>query len=164
MASRFMAPVAIDVSPIPEERTQATHTGAPTQSRVTGAMNLDTMAGLQADECQKLIESLQGLAAARQEPTQQPPMQTETAPVEDDIQWEHLSTGRVQATAQPHMRPPLTQTPANTQPLTRESIQSNNIPPPQVATLAEVFSQQHRTESLAAYPAIFDLQESDNVS
>ena len=47
-----------------------------------GAMNLDAMAGLQADELQKLIKSLQGLAAARQEPTQQPPMQTETAPAE----------------------------------------------------------------------------------
>ena len=66
-------------------------------------MNRDAMAGLQADELQKLIENLQGLAAARQETKQQPPMQTETAPVEDEIQWEHLSTGRVQATASPHV-------------------------------------------------------------
>ena len=127
-------------------------------------MNLDAMAGLQADELQKLIESLQGLAAARQESTQQPPMQTETAPVEDDIQWEHLSTGRVQAVAQPQVRPPLTQTPTSTKPLTRESIQSNTIPLPQIATLAEVCSRQQRTESLAAYPAIFDLQESNITS
>ena len=127
-------------------------------------MNLDAMAGLQADDHQKLIEILQGLAAARQEPTQQPPMQTETAPAEDNIQWEHLSTGRVQATAEPHVRPPLTQTPVSTQPLTREILQSNNIPPPQVVTFAEVCSQQQRTESLAAYPEIFDLQESDITS
>ena len=77
-------------------------------------MNLDAMAGLKADELQKLIKSLQGLAAARQEPTQQPPVQTETAPAEDDIQWEHLSTGRVQATAEPNVRPPLTQTTVST--------------------------------------------------
>ena len=65
--------------------------------------------------------------------------------------------------AEPHVRPPLTQNTASTQPLTRESIQ-NNTPPPQVATLAEVCSQQQRTDSLAAYPAIFDLQESDITS
>ena len=151
------------MSPIPEERTQATPTGAPTQSRSTGAMNFDAMSGLQADELQKLIESLQVLTAARQEHTQKPPMQTETAPVEDDIQWEHLSTGRVQATAHPHVRPPITQTTASTQPPTRKSIQ-NNIPPPQVATLAEACSQQQKTNSLAAYPAIFDLQENSITS
>ena len=123
-------------------------------------MNLDAVAGLQADELKKLIESLQGLAAARQEPTQQSPMQAETAPVEDEIQWEQLSTGRGQTTAPPHVSAPLTPTTAGTQPLTRESIQTN-IPLPQVATLAEVCSQQQRTESLAAYPEIFDLQESN---
>ena len=48
-------------------------------------MNLDAIAGLQADELQKLIESLQGLAAARQEPTRQPPVQTATALAEDEI-------------------------------------------------------------------------------
>ena len=61
-------------------------TDAATPARATGAMNLDAVAGLQADELKKLIESLQGLAAARQEPTQQSPMQAETAPVEDEIQ------------------------------------------------------------------------------
>ena len=123
-------------------------------------MNLDAVAGLQADELQMLIESLQGLAAARQEPTQQSTMQAEIAPVEDEIQWEHLSTGRGQATEPPHVSPPLTQATAGTPPLKMESIQ-NNIPLPQVATLAEVCSQQQRTESLAAYPEIFDLQESE---
>ena len=127
-------------------------------------MNLDAMAGLQADELQKIIEGLQGLAAARQEPTQQPPVQTETALAKDDIQWEHMSTGRVQATADPHVRPPLTQTPVSTQPLTREILQSNNIPPPHVATFAELCRQQQRTESLAEYPAIFYLQESNITS
>ena len=120
----------MDVSPVLEEQIQATPTGAPTQSRVTGAMNLDAMAGLQADELQKLIKSLQELAAARQEPTRQPPVQTETALAEDDIQWENLSTGRLQATAEPHARPPLTQNPVNAQPLIRESLQRNTLPPP----------------------------------
>ena len=57
------------MSLIPEEQEPATPTGAPTQARVTETMNLDAIAGLQADELQKLIESLQGLTAARQEPT-----------------------------------------------------------------------------------------------
>ena len=127
-------------------------------------MNLDAIAGLQADELQKLIEGLQGIAAARQESTRQPPVQTETASAEDDTQWEQLSTRRLHATEEPHVRPPLTQNPVSTQPLMRESLQSNNIPPPQVVTFAEVCSQQQRTESLAAYPAIFDLQESDITS
>ena len=91
-------------------------------------------------------------------------MQTETASAEDDIQWEQLSTGRLHATEKPHLRPPLTQNPVSTQPLTRESLQINPRPPPQVATFAEVCSQQQRTESLAAYPAIFNLQESDTTT
>ena len=56
-----------------EEQELATPTGAPTQARATEIMNLDAIAGLQADELQNLIESLQGLMAARQEPTRQPP-------------------------------------------------------------------------------------------
>ena len=59
------------------------------------------------------------------------------------------------------MRPPPTQNPISTQPLTRESTQNKYLPPPQVATFAEVCSQQQRTHFLAAYPAIFELQESD---
>ena len=59
----------IDVSHVPEEQVQVTPTGAPTQARVTETMNLDAIAGLQADELQKLIKSLKGLAAARKEPT-----------------------------------------------------------------------------------------------
>ena len=144
------------MSPIPEERTQAMPTESPTLARATRAMNLDAVAGLQANELQNIIESLQGLAAAKQEPSQQSPMQAETAPVEDEIQWEHLSTGRGQATAPPQVSAPQTQATAGTQPLTTESIQTN-ISLPQVATLAEVCSHQQRTESLAAYPEIFDL-------
>ena len=56
-------------------------------------MNLDAIAGLQADELQKLIEILKGLAAARQEPTRQPPVQTAIASSEDEIRWEQLSAG-----------------------------------------------------------------------
>ena len=47
------------------------------------------------------------------------------------------------------------------QTLARENPQSNPFPTPQVATFAELCSQQQRTDSLAAYPAIFDLQESN---
>ena len=61
-------------------------------------MNLDAIAGLQADELEKLIESLQGLVAARQEPTQQPPVHTATASAEEEIRWEQLSAGRLPAT------------------------------------------------------------------
>ena len=66
---RLWSPGFLDVSLVPEEQEQATPTGAPTQARISETMNLDAIAGLQADELQKLIESLQGLAAARQEPT-----------------------------------------------------------------------------------------------
>ena len=62
---------------------------------------------------------------------------------------------------EPHMRPPPTHNPVSTQTLAREKPQSDPRPPPQVATFAEVCSQQQRTDSLAAYPAIFDLQESN---
>ena len=62
---RLWEPGFIDLSPIPEEHTQATPTDATTPARATGAMNLDAVAGVQADELKKLIESLQGLAAAR---------------------------------------------------------------------------------------------------
>ena len=47
---RLWEPGFIDVSPIPEEHTQATPTDSTTPARATGAMNLDAVAGLQADE------------------------------------------------------------------------------------------------------------------
>ena len=62
---------------------------------------------------------------------------------------------------EPQTRPPPTNNPVSTQPLARENPQSDPRPPPQVATFAEVCIQQQRTDSLAAYPAIFDLQERD---
>ena len=51
-------------------------TEEPAPTMATPGVNLDALASLQEDELQKLIESLQGLAASRQEettPTQQPP-------------------------------------------------------------------------------------------
>ena len=157
---RLWGPGFLDVSLVFEEQEQATPTGSPTQVRVTKTMNLDAIAGLQADELQKLIESLQGLSAARQEPARQPPVQTETASAEDEIQWEQLSTGRLFSREVPQVRLPLTKNPVSTQPMTRESPQIIPRPPPQVATFSEVCSQQQSTESLAAYPAIFDVQKS----
>ena len=149
------------MSLVPEEQEPATPTGDPAQAKATETMNLDAIAGLQADKLQKLTESLQGLAAARQEPTRQPPVQTETTSAEEEIRWEQLGAGRLPASEEPQARPPPTQNPVITKPLARESPQSNPRSPPQVATLAEVCSQQQRTYYLAAYPAIFYLQESD---
>ena len=82
-------------------------------------MNLDAIAGLQVDELQKLIKSLQGLTAARQEPTQQPPVQTATSSAEEEIRWEQLSAGRLPATKEPQVRPHQTQIPVSTQLLAR---------------------------------------------
>ena len=62
----------------------------------TAGMNIDAIASLQADELQKLVESLQGLVASRQEgptPTQQPPGNTATKAAEEEIQWEKLGAG-----------------------------------------------------------------------
>ena len=158
---RLWVPGFLDVSLVPEEQEPATPTKAPAQARATEIMNLDAIASLQADELQKLIKSLQGLAAARQEPTRQSPTQTAKASAEDEIRWEQLSAGRLPATEEPQARPPPTQNTVSTHPLARDSPQSEPRPPPQVATFAEVCSQQKRTDSLAAYPAIFDLQESN---
>ena len=144
---RLWGPGFLDVSLVPEEQEPATPTGAPTQARVTETMNLDAIAGLQADELQKLIEILQGLAAAWQEPTRQPPVQTATSVAEDKIQWEQLSTGQLPATEAPQVRPPPTQNPVITHLLTREGPQSNPRPRPQVATFAAVYSQHQRTDS-----------------
>ena len=77
---RLWGPGFLDVSLIPEEQEPATPTGAPTQARTTEIMNLDVIAGLQADDLQNLIEILQGLVAAWQEPTRQPPVQTARSP------------------------------------------------------------------------------------
>ena len=57
----------------------------PAPTMATPGMNIDALASLQADELRKLIKSLQGLAASRQEeaiPTQQPPIPT-SAPEEE---------------------------------------------------------------------------------
>ena len=137
------------MSLVPEEQEPATPTKAPAQARATEIMNLDAIASLQADELQKLIESLQGLAASRQEPTRQPPVQTAIPPAEEEIRWEQLGAERLLASEEPQARPPPTQNTVSTQPLARESTQSDPHPQPQVATFAELCSQQQRTDSLA---------------
>ena len=125
-------------------------------------MNLDALTSLQAGDLQKLIESLQGLAASWQEgltPTQQPPIHTPTTAEEEEIRWEQMGAGRLPVTEEAHTRPPPTHNPVSTQTLAGENPPSDPRPPPQVATFAEVYSQQQRTDSLAAYPFIFDLQD-----
>ena len=85
------------MSLVPEEQEPATPTEAPAEARATEIMNLNAIASLQSDELQKLIESLQGLAAARQEPTRQPPVQTATTSAEEEIRWEKLGAGQLPA-------------------------------------------------------------------
>ena len=92
-------------------------------------------------------------------PTRQPPRNTATTAAEEEIRWEQLGAGRLPVSEEPHTRPPPTNNPVSTQTLARDNPQSDPLPPPQVATFAEVCSQQQRTDSLAAYPAIFNLQE-----
>ena len=125
-------------------------------------MNLDALASLQADELQNLIECLQGLAASSQEettPMQQPPVHASTPSEEEEIRWEQVGTGRLPIREAPHTRPPPTHDPISVQTLAKDNTPSDPRPPPQVSTFAEVCSQQQRTDFLAAYPAIFDLQE-----
>ena len=129
----------------------------------TAGMKLDALASLQADELRKLIKSLQRLAASMQEgttPKRHPPVHTSTTAEEEEIRWEQMVAGRLPVTEDPHTRPPPTHDPISTQTLAGENTTSYSRPSPQVATFSEVFSQQQRTDSLSAYPAIFDLQES----
>ena len=129
----------------------------------TPGMNLDDLANLQADELQKLVEILQGLAASRQEeatPTQQPPVLASAPAEEEAIRWEKVETGQVPVTEAPHTRPPPTHDPINTQPLAVENTPSDPRPPSRVSTFAEVCREQQKTDSLATYPSIFDLQDS----
>ena len=62
---RMWGPRFLDVSLVSEEQEPATPTKAPAQAMATAGMNLDAIASLQADELQKLIKSLQGLAVSR---------------------------------------------------------------------------------------------------
>ena len=63
---RLWGPGFLDVPLVPEEQELVTPTQAPAQAMASVGMNLDALASLQAYELQKLIESLQGLAASRQ--------------------------------------------------------------------------------------------------
>ena len=83
----------------------------------TPGMNLDALSSLQADELRKLIESIQGLAASRQEettPTRQPPVHASATSEEEAIRWEQVGTGKVPVTEAPHTRPSPTHDPINT--------------------------------------------------
>ena len=65
-------------------------TDEPAPTMATPGMNLDALFSLQADELQKLIESLQGLAASRQEeatPTRQPRIPDSAPEEEEAIRW-----------------------------------------------------------------------------
>ena len=62
---RLWSPGFLVVSLVPEEQDPATQTKAPALAMATAGMNLDIIASLQVDDLQKLIQSLQGLAASR---------------------------------------------------------------------------------------------------
>ena len=68
-----------------------------------------------------------------------------------------MGAGQLPVTEEPNMRPPPTHNPVSMHTLAGENPPSNPRLPPQVAKFAEVCSQQQGT----AYPAIFDLQESN---
>ena len=72
-----------------------------------------------------------------------------------------MEARQLPVTEEAHTRPPPTHNPVSTQTLAGENPPSKPRPPPQVAKFAEVCSQQQRTDSLAAYPAVFNLQESN---
>ena len=124
----------------------------------TPGVNLEALANLQADELIKLIEILQGLAASRTEgaptPTtpRRPNTPTTSAGEEEAILWEQVGTGPVPLPDRPPVRPP----PTNKQ--TLEDRTRNNLLNPD-ATFTDICRKQEKTNSLAAYPAIFDLQD-----
>ena len=89
------------MSLFPEEQEPDTTTKAPAQVRATAGMNLDAIASLHVDELQKLIKSLQGLAASSQEPTRQPPVHTATTLAEEDIRWEQMGAGQLPVSEEP---------------------------------------------------------------
>ena len=133
----------------------------------TPGINLDAMASLKTDELQKLIEILQGLAASRQEeaPTRQPPIPASTIVEEEAIRWEQVGSDQVPIPeASPSTRTSPPNEPTNGRTLEVAKPPSNPRPPLPASTFAEVCSKQQRTNSLAAYPAIFDLKDNDVIT
>ena len=113
---RLWGPGFLDMSLVPEEQEPATPTKSPAQVRDTEGINLDAIASLQADEHQKLIKNLQGLAASRQEPTRQPPVHTATTSAEEEIQWEQMGARQPPVSEDPQARPPSIHNPVSTKP------------------------------------------------
>ena len=128
--------------------------------------NVEALANLQADELQKLSESLQGIAAARTGVTPTDP-QPSTVPAETtgeggSILWEKVSTGNVVPQEVPPTRPPTTNGPNTVQKRDDPAISPQPLLTQQYATtLSETFSKQRQENALTAYPAIFDLKENE---
>ena len=148
-------------------------------------VNLEALASLQADELINLIESLRFLAAARTAeeapappaPTQPtaPQIPTTTAGEDKAIIWEQVGTDLVPTLEVPPHRPPPPVDP--TQGQTREDTANPHYlpplpplslkvqgPPRSASTSAETCSNQRVTNSLAAYPTIFDLLRDDGTA
>ena len=136
----------------------------------TPGVNLEALASLQADELRKLTENLQGLAAARTaaaKPTppapQAPHIPATTEREEEAILWEQVGTGHVPPPEVPPTRPPPPHYPNQGQ--TREDPENfppPSLPPKSASIFAETCSKQKIVDSLAAYPAIFDLLKDDS--
>ena len=133
----------------------------------TPGANLDALANLQADELRKIIESPQGMAASRTEGTptpttpQRPPTPDTAAGEEEAIMWEQVGTSHVPLLVRPPTRHLPPHEPTNERTLEDQTIKN---PPKPNSTLVEICSKQRRTNSLAAYPAIFDLQDDGGAS
>ena len=144
------------------------------------------MAGLQAEKLSKLIKSLQGLASANTSNNPHAPHDPAlithiTAPIipataareeEDAILWYPVRTGHAPP---PYVLPPgpRPQTPPPRQtregrnnltaapPLLPLLVPQGMVPPRAVSNFTEMCNNQHRADSLAAYPAIFNLLQDD---
>ena len=140
------------------------HTEVPKPTMSIPGVNLEALANLQVDNLRKLIEILQGLAASRTEETptptapSPPPVPATEAGGEEAILWEQFGTGHVLLPEGPPTRPPPPHNPINEGTLDNLANPINNPPTPD-STFLDICSRQQRTNSLATYPAIFDLQD-----
>ena len=142
-------------------RHQSQETQEPTMA--TSGASLKALVNLQADELQKIIKILQGLAAARTGTTQtaqQPPhVPAATTGEEEGILWEQLSTGNVPPQEVP-TRPPTTNIPNIGETWDETGITPLPLLTQQSAkTFSEMCNKQGQENAMAEYPAIFDLQD-----
>ena len=131
---------------------------------VIGTCPVPTFPHLIASSSSGAEGGIGGLAVCMQEettPTRQPPIPTSAPEEEEAIRWEQVGTEQVSITEAPHTRPPPSHEPINKRILAVANPPSNPRPLSPASMFAEVCSKQQRTNSLAAYSAIFDLQDNN---